>query len=47
MNPNNPRPLAGFFVYRHLGLAVRNIGRDEMVINQFDNSLLLCSFLPE
>ena len=23
MNPNNPRPLAGFFVYRHLGLVVR------------------------
>ena len=26
MNPNNPRPLAGFFVYRHLGLAKCNIG---------------------
>ena len=25
MNPNNPRPLAGFFVYRHLGLAKCNI----------------------
>jgi len=26
MNPNNPRPLAGFFVYRHLGLVGCNIG---------------------
>ena len=26
MNPNDPRPLAGFFVYRHLGLAKCNIG---------------------
>jgi len=25
MNPNNPRPLAGFFVYRYLGLLGCNI----------------------
>jgi len=24
MNPNNPRQVAGFFVYRHLGLVFNN-----------------------